>query len=172
MKNRAVTTCVVSAFVVTMSHADVVDTFEIGTGESSSSFMFQFGNGNQYMYEFNYDGTMSGQSAIEAIMNAQVGYFVPGIVSYSFGDALNGLTIGDDSDSGFGTPPDYLDYWHYWTKEIESDEWNSSFVGFGDRMITDGSWDGWVFNSNDAPVPAGATVITLASMGALRRRRR
>ena len=172
MKRTLAITCSVSALFSTVSHADVIETFEIGTGNSTSSFVFQFTNGNQYMYQINYDESMSGQSAVEFIMEEQMDYFVADIVSYSFGDALNGLNIGDDFDAGFGTAPEYLDYWHYWTKEDQTENWESSFVGFGDRMITDGSWDGWVFNSNDAPVPAGASLITLSCVGAMRRRRR
>ena len=165
-------TCIAGAMSFNASHAEVVDTFEIGSGESTSSFLFQFTNGNQYLYEVSYDEPMTGQSAVEFMMAEQPEYFIADIISYSFGDALNGLVIGDDSDEGFGTPPDYLDYWHYWTKEDGLDSWESSFVGFGDRTISDGSWDGWVFNSNDAPIPAGASFITLSCMAAVRRRRR
>ena len=165
-------TCIAGAMSFSVTHADVVDSFEIGSGASTSTFLFQFTNGNQYLYEVSYDEPMSGQDVVEFIMNEQAGYFVADIVSYSFGDVLNGLGIGDDFDEGFGTPPDYLDYWHYWTKDDVVDEWESSFVGFGDRTVTDGSWDGWVFNSNDAPVPAGASLITLSCLATTRRRRR
>ena len=172
MNRVAFITCAACAVTCASSQADVIETFELGTGGSMSSFVFQFTNGNQYEYELSYDEPMSGQSAVEFIMNEQSGYFIADIVSYSFGDALNGLVIGDDSDEGFGSPPDYLDYWHYWTKEDVTESWESSFVGFGDRMISDGSWDGWVFNSNDAPIPAGAGFITLSCMVGMRRRRR
>ena len=172
MKEFLVVTCIAGAMSVSLSHADVVESFEIGSGASTSSFLFQFTNGNQYLYEVSYDEPMSGQDAVEFIMNEQAGYFVADIVTYSFGDVLNGLEIGGDFDEGFGNPPDYLDYWHYWTKDDVMDQWESSFVGFSDRTITDGSWDGWVFNSNDAPVPAGASLITLSCLAATRRRRR
>jgi hypothetical protein len=117
MRKTLAITCGASALIISLSHADVVETYELGTGDSTSSFVFQFTNGNQYMYEVSYDAPMTGQSVIEFIMDSQVDYFVADIVSYSFGDSLNGLAIGDDFDEGFGTPPDYLDYWHYWVKE-------------------------------------------------------
>jgi hypothetical protein len=172
MRKTLAITCAASALIISVSHADVVETFELGTGDSTSSFVFQFTNGNQYMYEVSYDAPMTGQSVIEFIMDSQVDYFVADIVSYSFGDSLNGLAIGDDFDEGFGTPPDYLDYWHYWVKEDVSESWGFSSTGFGGREISDGSWDGWVFNSNDAPVPTGASLIALSCVGVMRRRRR
>ena len=154
-------------------HADVVGTFEIGVGDSTSSFLFQFTNGNQYLYELSYSGVLSGQDAIEIIAAEQASYFIPDIISYSFGDSLNGLAIGDDEDSGFGgTAPDYADYWHYWLKDDVSEEWSFASFGFSDRLISDGSWDGWVFNSNAAPVPAFGTIFGLAGLSACRRRRR
>lgn len=172
MKKTLAITCAASALIVSVSNADVAETFELGTGNSTSSFVFQFTNGNQYLYEVSYDGIMTGQDAVEFIMDSQVDYFIADIVSYSFGDALNGLTIGDDSDEGFGTPPEYLDYWHYWVKEDATASWEASFSGFGGREISDGSWDGWVFNSNDAPIPTGASLIALSCVGVMRRRRR
>jgi hypothetical protein len=46
-------------------------------------------------------------------------------------------------------------------------------VGFGDRAVSNGSWDGWVFESASAPmaVPAPGAVALLA-MVAVRRRAR
>ena len=94
------------------------------------------------------------------------------VISFSFGDALFGISIGADADEGFGTPPDYLDYWHYWTRE-GAGQWSESFIGFGDRVVSDGSWDGWVFDSSAAPasVPAPGAVALLAFVLPRARRR-
>ena len=111
MRNTLVIACGAAALMTTLSHADVIETFDLGSGDSTSSFLFQFSNGNQYLYEISYDDPMTGQDAVEFIMESLESYIVADIVSYSFGDSLNGLAIGDDFDEGFGTPPDYLDYW-------------------------------------------------------------
>jgi hypothetical protein len=44
-------------------------------------------------------------------------------------------------------------------------------IGFSDRIFTDGSVDGWVFNSNNAPIPAPPVIFGAAAWGMIRRRR-
>ena len=151
--------------------AEVIETYQIGEGSSTSSIVFQFTNGNQYLYEVSYSDDLTGREVFDVISDAQPGFFIPDITVYDFGDSLTGLEIGSDSDSGFGTPPDYLDYWHYWVRDSGQDPWEFSSVGFSDRDLSDGSWDGWVFNSNLAPVPGSATVLILSGMLSTRRRR-
>ena len=154
------------------AQAEVVDSFQIGSGDSTSSLVFQFTNGNQYLYEISYSEPMSGREVFDVIEAAQTGYFVPDIVTYSFGDSLYGLSISADQDEGFGGGPGGMDYWHYWTKSDESAEWEFSNVGFSDRMLSDGSWDGHVFNSDFAPVPGCATLLAMTGIVSSRRRRR
>ena len=151
--------------------AELVAEFDLGTGSNTSQIMFQFTNQNQYLYTIRYEGDSTGQELVEFIAQEQPDYFIPVIESFSFGDALFGLSIGEDQDAGFGTEPPYLDYWHYWTKESENDVWENSMVGFGSRVLTDGSMDGWVFNSNDAPIPAPAVIPAILGLGIVRRRR-
>ena len=126
---------------------------------------------NQYLYTLRYDEPMTGRTAFDLISEEQPGYFIPDIFSFDFGDALFGLEIGDDQDAGFGTKPEYLDYWHYWTKESASADWDMSMIGFSDRILSDGSADGWVFNSNNAPTPAPAAITAVLGLGLIRRRR-
>jgi MYXO-CTERM domain-containing protein len=154
-----------------MLRADYVETFEIGDGALRSSILFQFTNANQYLYNINYNDELTGRTAFDFILAEQPDYFAPNIDTFSFGDVLVGLSIGTDSDAGFGTPPDYLDYWHYWTKNDNPAAWDASMIGFSDRALTNGSWDGWVFNSNDAPIPAPAGIAILAGLLRARRRR-
>jgi hypothetical protein len=147
--------CIVSSIVsiaitlVVASHAQaaLVGSYSVGTGSNASHLQFDFTNSNSFFS------------------------FV--VTTYSFGDALTGVTIGSDTDAGFGTPPDYLDYWHYWTRDNSESAWTESWVGFTERAMSNGSWDGWVFNSAGAPsvVPA-PTVAALFMLTPLARRRR
>ena len=150
---------------------EIVDEFDLGTGANTSTILFQFTNENQYLYTIRYDDPMTGRTVFDLISDEQPGYFVPDIQTFSFGDSLFGLAISDDEDAGFGTAPEYLDYWHYWTKESASAEWEFSMVGFSDRFLSDGSVDGWVFNSNNAPIPAPAAISAVLGLGLIRRRR-
>ena len=152
--------------------AEVIDTFELGEGDSTSSLVFEFSNGNQYLYEVSYTGPMTGREVFDVIEAAQADYFIADITTYTFGDALSGLTIGSDSDTGFGsTPPDYLDYWHYWGSDGESSPWEMAGFGFSDRDLFDGSRDGWVFGSDNVPIAAGGTVLAMLGVSMVGRRR-
>ena len=169
--------CVVAtlAGIAGTADAGLVGSYTVGSGASASFVQIEFGNTNAYLYEVRYDGTQTGQDLFEIIAAAQPGYFAYEVVSFSFGDALFGITVGSDANSGFGNPPAYLDYWHYWTRD-GGGAWTESFVGFGDRVVSNGSWDGWVFNSAGAPapIPAPGALALLALSGAwtgTRRRR-
>jgi hypothetical protein len=154
--------------------AGLTGTYDIGAGSNTSYLQFDFANGNSYFYTIRWDGSITGRGLFDVVAAAQPGFFSFDVVSFSFGDALFGVSIGADADSGFGTPPDFLDYWHYWTRPNDASPWDVSFIGFSDRVVADGSWDGWVFGSDGPPsvVPAPAAVATLAAALAGRGRRR
>ena len=157
-----------------IASAEFVESYTVGAGSSSSHLQFDFTNGNTYLYTVRHDGSVRGDDLFAIVAAAQPGFFSYQIVSFSFGDALFAVTIGADSDAGFGTPPLYLDYWHYWTRPSDESAWANSNVGFADRIVSDGSWDGWVFNSNSAPaaIPAPAAGVLIAGAAAVARRRR
>lgn len=156
------------------SHAGLVGTYAVGTGANTSYLQFEFANSNAYLYEVRYDGTLRGDDLFAIVAAAQPGFFSYQVVTFSFGDALFGVAIGADANQGFGTPPAYLDYWHYWTRANESASWTNSMIGFGDRTVSNGSWDGWVFDSAAAPtaVPAPAVGGMLALGASIRPNRR
>ena len=160
--------------VVTAAHAELVGTYSVGSGAKTSYLQFDFANSNTYLYAVRYDGTMRGADLLAIVASAQPGFFSYETVSFSFGDALLGVTIGSDTNAGFGTPPDYVDYWHYWTRESETTPWIASLIGFADRTVSNGSWDGWVFNSDLRPstVPAPTAGVLVALVGLAPRRRR
>ena len=156
----------------TTACADLVDSFDVGEGRYTSTVLFQFGNENQYLYTVHFDGTPTGRDLFDVFAEAQEGFFEPEIERWGFGDFLAGLRIGEDHDHGHGTPPDYLDYWHYWTSDEAVGDWTESMIGFSDRLIVDGSRDAWVFNSADAPIPAPPAFLAIAACALTRRRRR
>ncbi len=162
-----------ACFAVTAAPADLVDTYSVGSGAKTSYLQFDFANSNTYLYAVRYDGTLRGADLLAIVALAQPGFFSYETVSFSFGDALLGVTIGADTNAGFGTPPDYVDYWHYWTRDSEATPWIASLIGFADRTVSNGSWDGWVFNSNGQPsaIPTPAAGFLLACVGLTPRRR-
>ncbi|MCH2143787.1 MAG: hypothetical protein MK082_01435 [Phycisphaerales bacterium] len=170
-KSRTILVLVCACLGTSGAQGEIEGEFEVGEGDLTSTIEFQFTNQNQYVYTLRHDGGLTGRDAFDIIESAQPDFFTPIIYSYDFGDFLFGLGIGSDSDEGFGTAPEYLDYWHYWTMEAGDDDWTNSMIGFSDRILLDGSSDGWVFNSNDAPIPAPATFLVALGAGLARRRR-
>ena len=169
-----VASAIAASSLASVAHADLVGSWTVGSGASASFLQFEFTNSNTYLYEVRYDGSLRGDDLLAIVAAAQPGFFSYEVISFSFCDALFGIAIGSDADEGFGTPPDYLDYWHYWTRASSQSAWSASMTGFADRVVADGSWDGWVFNSNAAPsiVPAPATLVLVAAAATATRRRR
>ena len=165
---------VVAASAVSFSHAVLVGSYEVGTGANASNLQFDFANGDTYLYVVRYDGSITGRDLFDIAKVAQPGFFDFSTQVFPFGEALFGVSIGASSDAGFGTPPDFLDYWHYWTRESGGDPWGFASSGFADRIVADGSWDGWVFGSDGAPtaIPAPGAAIALLALVTRRRRRR
>lgn len=159
-----------------VARAGLVDSYVVGSGALSSFVQVEFANRNAYLYEVRYDDAGTGRDLFAIIAAAQPGHFAFETIEFSFGSALYGILIGADADAGFGTPPEYLDYWHYWTREAGDSAWTESWTGFADRSVSDGSWDGWVFGAGTPPVavPAPGSIALLAAgaaAGARRRRR-
>ena len=149
-----------------VSAGDIVSTYDVGTGAMTAEIQFDFFNGNTHLYSLHWDGALSGRDVFDVLLSAQPAYFNFEYETYSFGDFLTGLSIGGDTDSGAGTPPDYIDYWHYWTSD-GGGAYEESMIGFNNRMLSDGAADAWVFGHNGAPatIPAPpAFILLLATM--------
>ena len=147
-----------------------------GTGSHKAALVIDFANsgGTPYAWGYRFDGDKTGLDMIKAIdaLDPNLSF---DIVSYSFGDAVNGITYGSLSQSGF------IDnsYWSYWTS-TSSTNWSSSWVGAGDRSLANGDWDGWSWGDGStaprdnavAAVPEPATLIALGFGTLLLRRKR
>ncbi len=170
----SVATTAVVASVGSSALAELVGTYDVGSGSEMSNLQFDFTNGDSYLYLVRYDGSHTGRDLFDIVKSAQPGTFDFATATFPFGEALFGVSIGANGDSGFGTPPEYLDYWHYWVKTDDNAAWDFSSVGFADRVVANGSWDGWVFGSNGppaaVPAPAAAAIVALA-VSRVRRRR-
>ena len=52
---------------------------------------------------------------------------------------------------------DYPTFWGYWTRDGRSD-WSFSQSGASDRVVRDGSVDGWSFGKDGKPAPPDVTI--------------
>lgn len=164
--------------IITHTHAELVDRWDVGAGDQSATLQFDFLDGRTFAFDVHWTGSLTGRGAFDLIADDDTGRFAFtfDVISYSFGDFLVGVGVDDAYQYGEGSPPDWIDVWHYWTAESPGDAWNYASIGFSDRVLTDGARDGWVFGTFDAPAvipaPGVAGLGIVAVLTRTRRRRR
>lgn len=163
-----------AALLAGHASAAIIDTIAVGRGENMSTIQVDFSNGDGYVFEFSYDGTATGFSALQSIEKL----FPEFTLDYSehpvFGPLVGGIGVFRDYEYGTGDLwPVVENYWHYWVKD--TGEWDFAPIGAAGRTLFDGSHDGWVFGSPVPPqaIPAPqAAFLGLIAAAACRRRRR
>lgn len=137
-----------------------------GSGENTAYVVINFADGANYAFGVLFDGSTTGLSLIQTL-DAQTGLDVV-YQDYGWGVFVDGLSYDGHSNSGYGGGENW---WHYWN-QADGQEWQSSWVGAGDRIVNNGDSDGWVYGRDTAPiVPEPATLGLLFLGGALLRRR-
>ena len=173
--NKFFTAC--SALLcATGAQAAIIDTYQVGTGLNTSTVQVDFQNGNGYLFEVSWQGAGTTGWDLMVTIADEIDGFDLDFSTSEWGVFLMGITAFDDNDwgTGAGWQDGIEDYWHYWTSDSMGDPWVSSMVGVDSRIVSNGSMDGWVFMSPDAPqlVPAPGAIALLAIGFAARRRRR
>lgn len=165
---------VAAATVLSSSHAvaGIVASYDIGTGAATSTLQVDFADGDGYLVTLRWDPATSvtGFDALQRMRDAIAGSVLQ-YDQYPFGVFVTGIGLGTDYDYGTGDLWPIENYWHYWTKV--GGQWEMAMFGAGDRLLSDGSADAWVFGSSAVPqaVPApGALVLLLAAPRSRRRR--
>ena len=135
----------------------------------------QFSNGNYYDFSLRSTlSTISGEVLLNTVASNTPGMSVQQHV-YSFGDAVDAITIGTDTGSGFGNS-----FWNYWHgTATPSVQWAYADDGETGRMLTSGQADAWVFGEYmasspqatafpiPAPEPGTWTLVGLSMVGGL-----
>lgn len=121
--------------------------------------------GEALVWGYRWDGAATGLDMIQAIavLDIRLSVFT---TTFSFGEAVTGISydltgdgsIGPNDHDRNGFEPDADGFWAYWADASELDEdgnvvnppapgypasWGFTNVGAGDRLLQDGSWDGW-----------------------------
>jgi hypothetical protein len=145
---------------------------EAGSGDNHATLVINFGDGANYVFDVAFDGAPTGLGLFDIVEDWTTLTTVRN--DFGWGVYVDGIAYEGHSNAGYGGGEDW---WHYWIKDTETAAWESPMdFGASGRLVSNGSYDGWVFGSADVPVvapdPATLGLLALGAAGALLRRRR
>jgi hypothetical protein len=116
-----------------------------GSGPELATVAIEFEDGAEFLFEvlFEESAPPSGLDAM-LILESELPSFSLVLVDFGFGLLIDGIAYDGHSNEGFGGGERY---WHYWTRPDALAPWAFSAIGAGDRLLSDGTWDGWVYGS-------------------------
>ncbi len=161
----------------------------IGAGPNQAAVVIDWNDGPEpqsLVWGFRWQGTATGWDMLLAVVQADErlvlfpigadGVFGLGYDLDGDGGTFNPGTPGHATETGYADDPDdhyqegwYTGFWCYWACDTlgnafpGEDDWEFSFWSAGERVLADGSWDGWSFDAAfgfdvtpSPPVPAPA----------------
>lgn len=169
---------IVDSIAGTVAAAPIVANQEIisesvGAGSNTSHVVVDFGP-QSYDFIVHYNGSISGQDALTLLQNNSIYRY--NTHHFSFGDLVSEMDYGGYDYSGIGNSG--TDFWSYYVGDGTS--WSFASTGAADRLLTNGSYDGWVWYDNQqtspdvplaVPEPATLSALLLIPLGLLRRSR-
>lgn len=171
-----VVTCVMTARAP--AGVEYVDPVVAGEGFNFAYVQVEFFEGDAYLFEVHFSDAPSGFGLLEILANdPRIGFDLE-YTAFPFGNFVTGLGFDGLFESGDGSNGN--DFWHYWVRDDQSDDWMAPPFGPDDRVVSHGTWDGWVFGRSDEPTPllpvpapgAAALFAVVAVIGSNRGRRR
>ena len=141
----------------------------VGSGGNTAHVVVNFEDGAAYQFAVSFDGTQTGIGLFDVIEAETTLETVR--VPFGLSTLIDGISYEGHSNQGFGGGDDW---WHYWTKASIDAAWMESMVGAADRVVTNGSWDGWVYGSAlppTVPEPGAVMLLGAGAIVALSRRR-
>jgi hypothetical protein len=164
MKKAAVGMMVCGLMVCGLADRAGADAISVGSGTNTATVYVGFKDGAMYEFDVSFDApageTFTGLDLIDL-----VGDETPLSIAYGYGGGyVDGMSYEDHGNSGYGGGDDW---WHYWVAEEGDTGWTAPGYGAGDRVVSDGSMDGWIYGSAHTPpaIPEPATMALLAVGG-------
>jgi hypothetical protein len=141
-------------------------TARVGSGDAAAKVLVEFDSGDEYLFEVSFDSmTLTSGLDLLKVVDAEVAGFDIVLLDFGFGEFVDGISFLGNDNYGYVAPDGW---WHYWTGDVQTGEWTESQVGAGDRLVSDGDWDGWRWGSPDPPsLRAGKEAPLLGALGQL-----
>jgi hypothetical protein len=169
----------ISMSVSSSVHADfiVVKPIPVGSGFVSSFVQIDFLDGPTHVFEVFHDNNSTTGMDLLFTLDTELGdQFVLDYDTFGPDKFINTLGFDDIVQSN---NVDAGQFWLYWVRENQSDLWASASVAATQRIVGNGTWDGWVFGGGfeDPPIavkliPAPPATLVLAGLLIVGRRRR
>ncbi len=145
-----------------LARAGLISTVVEGPANAPNAYnlTIEFGNGNYYNFilrstQASYTG-YDFINAVAALSSGATKITLDQRDGGSLGFYLNGITVGNDTNSGFVNNS----YWAYWLGSATTPvQWTSSGTGESGRMITPGQADGWVYSDGTRAPQATAFAV-------------
>lgn len=152
------------------AQANILDGYSaietVGTGANTAYVGVSFKDGADYLFAVNFNDSMTSAGMLH-LLEDETGLDVD-FQDFGWGEFVNGLSYDGHSDIGYGGGEDW---WHYWISD-DAETWTSPWFGIADRVVVDGSIDGWRYGYSYTPIPEPMTVGLLGLGGLLVVRRR
>ncbi len=164
-----------AAAVAPAAYAGLIASVTEGPANAPYSYNLTIEFGNSDYYNFVLRSSQASYTGLDFINTVALLSSGPTTITLSqvnsaYGYYLNAITIGGDTNSGFVNNS----YWAYWNGIATNPvQWTYASVGEGDRTITPGQADGWVYSDGShqpqavAFVPEPATWMLLGLGAAL-----
>jgi hypothetical protein len=178
-RTTAAATALGVAVLASSARADFLELepIPVGSGFVSSFVQIDFLDGPTHVFEVFHDNNNTTGMDLLYTLDTELGeQFTLDYDAFDFGNIITTLGFGgfeQTSDAGQGL------FWLYWVRESLHDAWAFSGEGKTSRIVSAGSWDGWVFGGgiDDPPIavkliPAPPATLVLAGLLIVGRRRR
>lgn len=167
MVRRSKWSIVAALAVLASACGAMASVIPVGTGTKHAEVYIEFNDGASYRFDVAFEGSPTGMELLD-IIEANEALTTTRVFGGMF---LDGVTYDGHSNVGYGGGENW---WHYWTREPGLEWFDPQAYGAFDRIVQDGSSDGWIYGRIGAPLPEPATLVLLgaASLFVIRRGKR
>ena len=163
MRRKIISAVLMCSLTLAAVAGSTASPIPVGSGANTSMVSIEFSDGNLFDFAVSYDGTATGEDLLVRMQDETDFEFTGQFFDFGSGPKLfvfgmNFAGSSDGENGNFDTSP------VYYKKSRVEEPWSLSSVGASDRVVFDGSVDGWTFTESVIPEP-GAFWMLVAAIG-------